>query len=1124
MNRTVNQSRKQNKSLPEESGISQLKRGAVARFRKINILLLVIILVLVAGGGAGLIINIVEETSSNYARFYSIETVEKMGSFLNREIALIEEVSTSDELLDWFADESDPAKKEAAYLEMMDYASMLQITSLYFGIYDSLNEYSIESEATIEEFVPFDVLDPDNLHDTWYFDCIASENEFELNIDVDKISRTQRVWINYKVVQNGTVLGVFCSALQFDDVFFDLFGQYEEDNILGMIIDADGTIQMDSTGYENVTYYEDILDYDKEEKNHIFSVNSEPAFIEPVKQHLELTAAQRMVYGSPEVIKLSTGDYGYASIAPISNTNWMVVTFFNSRSLFDGTLFILLIFIILSSFVIYTLVSSSLLRRLVLTPLDHLTVSVAEAGIGDTHIESADPDGEFGVLAQAINNMLERINSYHSELLITTGELNRLAELMQVINDVARILLAAAEEEEFESSLLEGMELLGSCINVDRVYIWQNEWRDGRLYYTLQYEWQNEIGRHCNHVDPQTAFCYHEDNPEWEAKFKNGECVNGPISLLTPSERQAMQAYDMKSLLGIPIYLRETFWGFISFDDCRLERSFTDMEVAMLRSGGLILVNAINRNKQAMIVRKAHERTQLMLDATPLYCQLWDRNYTTFDCNDEAVRLFHMSSKKEFLSRFFELLPEFQPDGQPSAAQVFQLIETTFETGRCKTEWLFRMLDGTPLPAEVTLVRVSYNDDYVIAVYAHDLRENKRIMTELETAMIKAQEASVAKSNFLSNMSHEIRTPLNAITGMTMVGQSATDIERKDYAFEKIEGASYHLLGIINDILDMSKIEAGKFELSIVEFEFGKLLQKAINVVSFRLTEKKQIFTVQVDKNIPALLIGDDQRLAQVITNLLSNAIKFTPEEKEISLTADLANEENGVCTLRISVTDTGIGISNEQRKRLFSSFEQAENDTSRKFGGTGLGLSISKNIVEMMGGTIGVESELGNGSTFYFTVLLERGIELDIDTAAAAVNNKPSADPSERQMTFAGRILLAEDIEINREIVASMLESLQLVIDYAENGKEAVDKFAQAPDQYDLIFMDVQMPQMDGFEATRMIRQMTAGKAKTIPIVAMTANVFREDIDKCLQAGMNDHIGKPLVYAELLEKLQVFL
>ncbi len=1121
MNRIKRHREKQNNKPSTISGAPKIKRGAVARFRKINTLLLVIILVLVTGGGAGLIINIVEETSSNYARFYSIETVEKIGSFLNREIALIEEVSHSKALLDWFADEADPVKKEAAYFEMMDYANMLQITSLYFGIYDSLNEYSIESDAPFEEFAPFDVFDPHDLHDSWYFDSAASVNDFELNIDVDKISKTQRVWINYKVEQDGNVLGVFCSALQFDDVFFDLFGQYTDENILGMIIDADGYIQMDSSGYEDITYYDDIQDFDKEEKIHIFSVNSEPAFEETVELLLAQTNEQRMAHGSPEVINLDTGNYGYASIAPISNTNWMVVTFFNSRSLFDGTLFILLIIGIISSFIIYTLFSSSLLRRLVLIPLNHLTVSVAGADVGDTHIDSKDQDGEFGVLAQAINNMLERINSYHAELLITTGELNRLAELMQVINDVAKVLLAAAEEEEFESSLLEGMELLGSCINVDRVYIWQNEWHDGLLYYTLQYEWQNEIGRHSRHVASKASFCYPKDNPAWEAKFRNGECINGPVTLLTPNEQQAVNAYEAKSILGIPIYLRETFWGFISFDDCRLERSFTDIEVDMLRSGGLILVNAVNRNMQALAVRKAHERTQLMLDATPLYCQLWDRNHTPFDCNDEAVRLFNLKDKAEFLARFFELLPEYQPDGQLSVAKVFRLIEETFATGRCKSEWVFQMLDGTPLPAEVTLVRVSYGDDYVIAAYAHDLRENKRIMTELETAMIRAQEASVAKSNFLSNMSHEIRTPLNAITGMTMVGQSAADLERKDYAFEKIEGASYHLLGIINDILDMSKIEAGKFTLSIVEFDFEKLLQKAINVIHFRLTEKKQQFSIKIDKNIPAALIGDDQRLAQVITNLLSNAIKFTPEEKEISLTASLAAEENGICTLQISVKDAGIGISPEQRKRLFGSFEQAENDTTRKFGGTGLGLSISKNIVEMMGGTIWVESEFGNGSTFTFTVLLERGIELDIDTAA--VNE--AAAPAESQLSFAGRhILLAEDIEINREIVASMLESVQLVIDYAENGREAVNKFTQTPELYDLIFMDVQMPEMDGYEATRTIRQMSLEEAKTVPIIAMTANVFREDIEKCLQAGMNDHIGKPLAYGELLEKLQFFL
>jgi len=518
---------------------------------------------------------------------------------------------------------------------------------------------------------------------------------------------------------------------------------------------------------------------------------------------------------------------------------------------------------------------------------------------------------------------------------------------------------------------------------------------------------------------------------------------------------------------------------------------------------------------------------------------------------------------------------------------------------------------------------------------------------EMTKQQTEAESAARAKSAFLANMSHEMRTPMNAIIGMTAIGKSSPAIDRKDYCFKKIEDASTHLLGVINDILDMSKIEAGKFELSPEEFNFEKMVQRVVNVVNFRVDEKQQKLTVNIDHAIPQTLIADSQRLAQVIINLLGNAVKFTPEHGSISLDTRFLGEENGLCGIEVSVRDTGIGISAEQQKNLFSSFQQAETDTSRRFGGTGLGLAISKNIVEMMGGKIKLNSEPGNGSVFTFNIkakkggqakrrLLSDGVNRDnlrilavdddpdilmyfkkiaqqlgvsCDTAASgeealkltengnyniyfidwkmpgmdgiALTKELKAQPSgsgnsvaimisavewsviedearkagvdrflskplfpstiadvihnclgidysvEEEKSkvdglFAGRrILLAEDVEINREIVMALFEPTKLEIDCAENGVQAVRKFSETPDKYDLIFMDVQMPEMDGYEATRRIRAIDLPKAKNIPIIAMTANVFREDIEKCLDAGMNDHVGKPLNFDEVLEKLR---
>jgi len=434
------------------------------------------------------------------------------------------------------------------------------------------------------------------------------------------------------------------------------------------------------------------------------------------------------------------------------------------------------------------------------------------------------------------------------------------------------------------------------------------------------------------------------------------------------------------------------------------------------------------------------------------------------------------------------------------------------------TERQFITSGGEIIPVIKSVSKIKYNGRSAFLENFADISYFKKAE--------EAKSASEAKSRFIANMSHEMRTPLNAITGMTAIGKNAKEVERKDYALDKIKDASAHLLGVINDVLDISKIEANMLELSPDEFNFEKMLQNTVAVINFRVDEKQQKLSVHIDDKIPKTLIADDQRLAQVITNLLSNAVKFTPEKGSITLDARCIGEEKDICTIQISVTDNGIGISSEQQKRLFMSFQQAESSTTRKYGGTGLGLAISKSIVELMGGKIWVVSELEKGSTFSFTIMAKKS------KTAETVNEHTTGDARQAEETgtninglFAGRrVLLVEDVEINREIVLSLLEPTQLEIDCAENGAEAVRMFSEDPNKYELIFMDVQMPEMDGYEATRRIRSLDTSKGKTVPIVAMTANAFREDIEECLAAGMDDHIGKPIDFEKVIEKLRAYL
>jgi two-component system sensor histidine kinase/response regulator len=385
------------------------------------------------------------------------------------------------------------------------------------------------------------------------------------------------------------------------------------------------------------------------------------------------------------------------------------------------------------------------------------------------------------------------------------------------------------------------------------------------------------------------------------------------------------------------------------------------------------------------------------------------------------------------------------------------------------------------------------------------------ILEDLDEARQMAESAAKTKADFLANMSHEIRTPMNAIIGFSGLAMKTQLNDKQSEYIRKIQQSGKHLLGIINDILDFSKIEAGKMSVEHAEFELDRLMENVSNLVSDKTTSKGLELLFDIDANVPKNLVGDELRMGQILVNYSNNAVKFTDKGK-VTVSARVVEETDDEILIRFAVSDTGIGLTEEQIGRLFQSFQQADSSTSRKYGGTGLGLAISKNLATLMGGEVGVESEYGKGSSFWFTARLGKGA-----TKEQQVDDQNQLSQADRLAAIKGAvILLAEDNEFNQEIACELLTDAGFIVAVAEDGQKVLDMLEKC--SYDIVLMDMQMPVMDGITATLRIRNDV--RFNDMPILAMTANVMSADIEKCQKAGMADHVGKPIEPEELFEKL----
>jgi len=868
------------------------------------------------------------------------------------------------------------------------------------------------------------------------------------------------------------------------------------------------------------------------------------------------------------------------------------------------------------------------------------------------------------------------------------AEIEQHGYLLNKSNEMSALLLQS-NVDTFEKNLQLAMSVVGEAIGIDQMYVWKNHRKNGKLYCTQILEWTSKTEPR-QLTDAVIEISYADTVPTWEEKLSKGNCINSIVSDLSPLEQASLVPQGILSILVVPIFLHNQFWGFVGLNNCTSKQVFSENVELIMRSASLSLINAINQNEQHQTLKEVNDRAKAIMEASPIGMTLWDNNGNLFDCNEAYVRLLGIKDTNEFLERHYELNPEYQPDGWLSSNKITTMIKQTFSEGRSSFEWTHLTSDGTPVPCNVVMVRVAYGNGFAIAGYLRDLRQHKAMMeaieyqstllnmanqvaaillqteignfdeeivfcmemigkavnadrsniwknsvkdgrlyctqiyewldgaesqinkeitiemsydevipgwkeilshgdcinnfvkdmsaaeqeqlsaqgikslcvvpifvrgefwgfmghdycreghlldqtalsilrscglmvanTLLQHELVKnmlasmererdleiekqtAQAASEAKMQFLANMSHEIRTPMNAVLGMSeLLLQENLNEQQFRYASD-IKMSASALLDIINDILDVSKLQAGKLKLVPTHYDFYLMIDNVRSLIQFLIKDKDITLEFDLMDHAPTILYGDDKRLRQVLLNLLGNAIKFT-ERGYVKLIVRFTET-----TLKITVNDTGSGIPVEGISSLFDAFEQTDTINHRDTKGTGLGLTITKSIVELMGGQITVESVYGQGSSFYVEIPKVLGDAAMINTTAPEETAIYAPD---------ARVLVVDDNTTNLNVACGLLRLFGINAETVVSGQQAIERVSQK--QYDVVFMDYRMPEMNGIAATRVIREMGID----VPIIALTASAIEGQKETMLSAGMDDYLSKPIMKADLIRTLKKWI
>ncbi|MBC7440398.1 MAG: response regulator, partial [Flavobacterium sp.] len=686
-----------------------------------------------------------------------------------------------------------------------------------------------------------------------------------------------------------------------------------------------------------------------------------------------------------------------------------------------------------------------------------------------------------------LKNEVDKILTYKSDLLSAMALCTEKFLLTKNINEM----------------FLETFDLIGKATKVDHLYYYEHDISTKLI--AQKFKWARE------NVPVQITELQQLNYVKLKEIIDKARVKKPFSAIVSQMENSFLKnlliANNIKSILILPVYYQDKFSGFIGLDNCYFEKIWSEDEIYMLQTLANNISLTIEKNKTELMIYESEEKFKLLANNIPgtVYLANYDENWTKVYLNDEIENLTGYS-KNDFFDQkihYKDLIHAQYIDFVSNEIEMALNKKTAFNF-----EYQIRRKDGRVIWVEEFGDAIYKNQKviYIEGIFI-DITERKLSQTILKEKEV-AEVANRAKSEFLANMSHEIRTPLNGIIGFTELLMKTELAEMQKKYMTTVSQSAHSLLDIINDVLDFSKIEAGKLNLHIEKIDIYENLNQIIDLISYESSFKKLDLDLDYDKKVPKFLFVDVLRLKQILINLLGNAVKFT-ENGVVKLKVTCLEEyDKSKFKIRFSVTDSGIGIADENLKKIFKAFSQVDSSNTRKFGGTGLGLTISNQLLALMNSSLQLESEVGVGSNFYFDLVLKSEntnvlLPLQNDILVAKNNDEENVKIFKQL-----KIMVVEDNKINMLLLSTILKNSidRPIIFECLNGEEAVENIEEF--NPDLIFMDIQMPVLNGYEATKIIRK----KNFQIPIIAITAGTVQEEKENCLKSGMNDYVSKPIL------------